>query len=59
MPQEYWKGNEDEEAFVEYTLYHNWLKQWLEWVQWHTLLSCNPDPSLEDLFSYDPNPGAR
>lgn len=49
-PEEYW-WNEDEETFLEYTLYHNWLRKWLEWLRWYALMSSDPDPRLEDLFN--------
>lgn len=49
-PQKYF-WNEDEETFLEYTLYHNWLKKWLEWVKWYALMSSDPNPRLEDLFN--------
>lgn len=49
VPSKYWEGDSDSEA--EYTLYRNWLKLWLEWVQWHAALLSDPDPSLDDLFN--------
>lgn len=51
VPSKYWEGDSDSEAFMEYTLYRNWSKLWLEWVQWHAALLSDPDPSLDDLFN--------
>ncbi|KAG6467802.1 hypothetical protein ZIOFF_074318 (mitochondrion) [Zingiber officinale] len=41
----------EESAFLEETLYHDWIKEWLRWVQWHCELSSEYDPSLEVLFN--------
>lgn len=31
---------------LEYTLYLNWLSQWLKWVHWYCFLIQNPDHHL-------------
>ena len=41
----------DENSYLEETLYHDWIKEWLRWVQWYCVLLSTSDPSLEDLFN--------
>lgn len=42
--------SEGESDNLEYTQYHCWMRQWLEWLRWYCTVPLGYDPSFEDLF---------
>lgn len=41
---------ENQSELLEYTLIHQWMKSWLQYVYWFHTVALNLDPSLVELF---------
>lgn len=40
--------------FLEYSLLRNWVKSWLGYVKWYSLLSMDPSVPLEAFLEIEP-----